>query len=245
MSTTDAGSAAPTGGDGQSASWSVAIFAHNEAAHIAAAIERVLAESPAHALTVVVLANGCSDRTVAIAEELAGHHANLQVVDIALADKANAWNHYVHQVCAQAPHAQAGMHVFVDGDVTIQAGSLAALAAAFAHYPKVNATGALPCNGRDRAGWTRRMLANGTLAGGLYALNGRFVERLRQRAIGIPRGLIGEDWAVSLYAQSDLQPLLRTLPDAAHVAFAQTAGFAFRSLSPWRPGDYRIYLRRL
>lgn len=84
MSTTDAGSAAPTGGDGQSANWSVAIFAHNEAADIAAAIERVLAEGPAQALTVVVLANGCSDRTAAIAEELAGRHVNLQVVDIAL-----------------------------------------------------------------------------------------------------------------------------------------------------------------
>jgi hypothetical protein len=30
-----------------------------------------------------------------------------------------------------------------------------------------------------------------------------------------------------------------------YVVFAPNAGFAFRSLSPWRLQDYRIYLRRL
>ena len=37
----------------------------------------------------------------------------------------------------------------------------------------------LPTAGRDREAWSRRMIAHGTLAGGLYALRGDFVERIR------------------------------------------------------------------
>jgi hypothetical protein len=172
--------------------------------------------------------------------ELALTSPRLRVVEIPLGDKANAWNHYVHTLAIAAD-----MHVFVDGDVQVEPGALPALAAALAEVPTANAAGALPTTGRDREAWRVRMLAHGTLAGGLYALPGAFVERIRQRAIRLPQGLIGEDWLVSVLANSDLQPLAMDPVAGQRVVFARQAGFAFRSLSPWRPTDYRVYLRRL
>ena len=222
------------------ATWSVAVFAHNEAKRIAATLESIAVAADGAALDVVVLANGCRDRTAAIVHELAQASPRLRVVEIPLGDKANAWNHYVHTLGVTAD-----MHVFVDGDVQVEPGALPALAAALAGRPTANAAGALPTTGRDREAWSARMQANGTLAGGLYALRGEFVERIRQRGIRLPQGLIGEDWLVSVLAKSELQPLAMEPASNQRVVFAPQAGFAFRSLSPWRPADYRVYLRRL
>lgn len=223
----------------------VAVFAHNEARNLAATLDSILAAASAFPSRIAILANGCRDDTVAVARAIASRHPNIDVVEIALADKANAWNRYVHEVSATSPFSEAALHVFVDGDVRVTATSFSAFSSTLRDHPLANAVGGLPTSGRDRVAWCRRMVANGTLAGGLYALPRDFVQRLRLRRIAMPRGLIGEDWAVSLFAQSDLNPLGMAAPGAAKVVFAQQAGFSFRSLSQWRPRDYRTYLRRL
>ncbi|WP_265946003.1 glycosyltransferase family 2 protein [Dechloromonas sp. A34] len=225
--------------------WSIAVFAHNEAANIAATLESIRVVEDGITIRVVVLANGCIDSTASIVRELARLHHNLQVVEIPLADKANAWNLYIHEISANPSLSLAEMHVFIDGDVQVVPGSLAALAAAFEQAPTANAAGGLPVTGRDHEAWSRRMLANGTLAGGLYALRGSFVERIRQRGIRIPQGLIGEDWLVSLLAKSDLQPLAGNHYAVLRIVFPSAAGFSFRSLEPWHLKDWIIYLRRL
>lgn len=225
--------------------WSIAVFAHNEADRIAATLRSIVNAAQGVPVDVVVLANGCRDRTAEIVRELALASDHLRVVEIALGDKANAWNIHVHQIPATQATDLVTMHVFVDGDVLIEPGSFAALAAAFDQVPNANAVGALPTTGRDREAWSRRMIANGTLAGGLYALRGDFIERIRLRKIRIPQGLIGEDWLVSLLASSDLKPVALGVASDTRVVFTPHAGFSFRSLSPWRPSDYITYLRRL
>lgn len=225
--------------------WSIAVFAHNEANGIAATLRSIDVAAQGTEARVFVLVNGCRDHTATIARALALASVQLQVVEIPLADKSNAWNLYLHTIAATPQTDSARLHAFIDGDVLIEPDSLHALAAAFEEVPTANAAGALPSSGRDRDAWCRRMVANGTLAGGLYALRGDFVERIRKRNIRIPLGFIGDDWLVSLWAKSDLNPLVAATPLAPRVVFANQAGFSFRSLSPWRPGDYRIYGRRL
>lgn len=228
-----------------STTFSVAVFAHNEERNIAAAITSILAAGEGYTLAIAILANGCVDRTLAIARELASGHANIQVIEIELADKSNAWNHYVHKVAATSPFGEAEIHVFVDGDVQLAASTFCAFSTALAQYPSANAVGALPTTGRDREAWCRRMIANGTLSGGLYALSSDFLRRIQQRGVCIPRGFIGEDWAVSLYAQSNLSALSAPREANANVVFALNAGFSFRSLSLLVARDYRTYIRRL
>ncbi len=226
-------------------SFSVAVFAHNEERNLATAIRSILLAGEGASFEIAVLANGCSDNTVAIAQAQASRHANIHVFEIDLADKSNAWNYYVHDVSARPPFCDADFHVFIDGDVQLESTSFKAFSTTLMQYPLTNAMGALPTSGRDREAWSQRMVANGTLAGGLYALSRDFLQRIRQRQVHIPRGLIGEDWAVSLFALSDLNPLTTAPPFAANLVFALDAGFSFRSLSPWRLRDYRTYLWRL
>lgn len=224
----------------QPARCSIAVFAHNEAPRIAATLRSIEAAAQGMAVEVVVLANGCQDGTAQVVRGLMAASPHVRVVEIAMADKANAWNTYVHTV-ATTPT----LHVFVDGDVQVAPGALRALAQRLEQVPEAHAVGGLPTTGRDRAGWSQRMLSQGTLAGGLYALRGSFVQTLRQRGIRLPLGLVGEDWLVSLWAGRDLQPIAMAVGGRDHVVFAPEAGFAFRSLSPWRLRDYRTYLRRL
>lgn len=227
------------------ARFSVAVFAHNEERNLAATIGSILTAGEGTCFEIVVLANGCADQTVAIARDWASRHANIHVIEIEFADKANAWNYYVHEVSPTPLFCDAELHVFVDGDVHLTPGSFEAFSAAREQYPSLNAVGALPTSGRDKEAWCQRMIANGTLSGGLYALSGDFLQRIRQRKVFIPRGFIGEDWAVSLFAQSDLNPLNAALGPNTNIVFALDAGFSFRSLSLLRLRDYRTYIRRL
>jgi glycosyltransferase involved in cell wall biosynthesis len=222
----------------------VALFAHNEGPNLRAAVESLRAAAGDREIAVAVLLNGCTDNSLAVARQLASEWPAVVPVEIPLADKAGAWNVYVHHVSAGERFARAAVHVFTDGDVRVTPESLQALTQALDEVPRANAAGGMPITGRDRERWRRRMVAGGTLAGALYAVRGSFVARLRAQAIRIPAGLIGEDWLVSWLAGTDLQ--LAGAPDGTpRLVFCSDAGFSFRSLNPLRPRDHWNYARRL
>lgn len=224
---------------------SIAVFAHNEARTLARTMESIYAAGEGCEYVIAILANGCSDRTVELAQDLASRQKNVFVKEIDRADKANAWNYYVHELSDQCPFHTAHLHVFVDGDVKILPTSFDAFLASANGIPSVNALGALPATGRNRQTWSHQMIATQTLAGGLYALTSGFLERIRERRVHIPCGFIGEDWAVSLFAKFDLQPILDANNATRHIVFPPNAGFSFDSLSYLQAQDYKIWLRRL
>src|SRR5512141_1725056 len=106
-------------------SWLVAVFAHNEACNIIACLDSLQAATN-HPFECFVLANACTDRTEALVREYGANHPNVHIESIALGDKANAWNVFVHEI---AP-AGAAQVFFIDGDVRATSGSLDAMAQA-------------------------------------------------------------------------------------------------------------------
>lgn len=223
--------------------WALAVFAHNEAPRIRAALEGIARAASGTDVDVFVLANGCTDGTADEVRAAAGLLPWLSLVEIDLGDKANAWNVYVHEVVSADRARAIDIHFFTDGDVTLLPHALPRLASALADVPSAKAAGAMPATGRDRDAWRHRMVENGNLAGNLYALRGSFVEQLRARAIRLPVGLFGEDRFVSWLVSSELDRRDGRDPNPQCV-FHAAAEFAFRSLSPARWRDYRIYLRR-
>jgi glycosyltransferase involved in cell wall biosynthesis len=227
---------------GSPPAWTLAVFAHNESGRIRAALESIGAASAGEPVEVFVLANGCTDAT---AEEVraCGHLlANLSLVEIDVADKANAWNVYLHDVIIAERARHIDAYFFMDGDVTIEPGAFLLLAAAFRDQPSAWAAGGMPASGRDREAWRARMVANGTIAGNLYALRNTFVDRIRAERLRMPVGLIGEDLFLSWLVGSGAIEVDRV--DGPRCIFCANAQFSFRSLSVLRPGDYRAYLRR-
>ena len=222
------------------ASWSVALFAYNEERTILASLAGLLASADNHPVAIHVLANGCRDHTESLVRDFAARHPMVRLHVLERADKANAWNHYVHEL---APDAE--VHFFTDGDVTVSPEALEALAVSLEANPRLSAVGAMPTSGRSREAWCRRMVRNGTLAGNLYALRGDFIERVRAAGLRLPVGFIGEDFLVSLLVREDIGEAEAEAEAAQpRLSFNRHAGFAFRSLSPRRPRDWLTYWRR-
>ena len=217
--------------------WPVAVFAHNEAEHIAVCLDSLTAAADGHPIICYVLANACTDATEPVVQRYAAEHSNIQLVSITLGDKANAWNVYVHEVAPQAE-----VHFFIDGDVSACPGALPALNAALTRHPQANAASALPESGRSVVRTRRAMLEGREIAGNLYALSGRFVDRVRHAHIRMPIGFIGEDSLIGALAKWDLDP-----NDAwkdERIVPCANAGFAFESVSPFDLADWKLYWNR-
>lgn len=217
---------------------SVCIFAHNEERLLPRCLGALSRAAGGGDYVVHVLENGSTDETARVVRALAAADQRIKVHEIALADKSNAWNEYVHRVSGEAD-----VHVFIDGDVQPAAGAFAALSAAFAASPDLYAAAALPAAGRSRKSWATRLFMNNYLSGNLYALSGRAVDLIRARNIRLPVGAVGEDGLISYLMLTDLAGG----PDDSHrerIAVADGAFFEFDSLQ-LSARDLKLYQRRL
>lgn len=217
--------------------WPVAVFAHNEARNIVACLDSLRLAST-RSIRCHVLANACTDGTEAVVRDYATRNAEVNLVPIDLADKANAWNIFVHDIAPRGTE----FCFFIDGDVRATPGSLDQLASALARHPEANGASALPCSGRSLQAFRRDMLREQGLAGNLYALRGDFVQRVREREIRMPLGTVGEDALVGAMLKWDLK---QNVPwDDSKVAVAEDAGFEFDPVSFWAAGEWKKYFRR-
>ncbi|MDQ2849619.1 MAG: glycosyltransferase family 2 protein [Actinomycetota bacterium] len=87
---------------------SIVIAAHNEAAVIGRCLDELLADSQPHEFEVVVVANGCTDRTADVARQRSG----VRVIELARPGKSNALN---------AGDTAAGSYprVYLDADILV------------------------------------------------------------------------------------------------------------------------------
>jgi glycosyltransferase involved in cell wall biosynthesis len=214
----------------------IAVFAHDEADTIVACLDSVYAGGPPRPFSVHVLANGCRDGTEAVVARYARAHPEVRLHVIALGDKSNAWNAYVHEL---APAAR--VHCFVDGDVRVRRGALGALARALPSDGALNGAASLPEGGRHARQFAREITAGHALPGNLYALAGHFVARIRTRGLRLPVGLIGDDSWVGALALMDLEAADWS---PARVTVCAEARFAYEPLQWHRPAHVQLYLRR-
>ncbi len=230
-------------GAGRRPSWSLAVFAHNESGRIGAALQSIVQAAAGVEVEVWVLANGCTDATSYEVRACATVLPDLWLAEIDVADKANAWNVYVHELITSERAREIEIYFFMDGDVTLERDALALLASSLEQVPTAKAAGGMPATGRNRASWRARMVRNGTLAGNLYALRAGFVDTVRERKVRVPMGLVFEDSLVSWLVATQFGRT-KTVGSNPHSIFCANAEFSFRSLSLLRPADYRLYLRR-
>ena len=168
---------------------------------------------------------------------------DLWLAEIDVADKANAWNVYVHELITPERAREIETYFFMDGDVTLERAALALLASSLDDVPTAQAAGGMPATGRDRDSWRARMVRNGTLAGNLYALRASFVDAVREQQVRVPMGLVFEDSLVSWLVATQFGRTSTAGRDPQCI-FCANAEFSFRSMSLLRPADYPLYLRR-
>lgn len=219
--------------------FAVAVFAHNEEGSIDRCLESVLAAAaPAGRVAVQVLNNGSRDGTADRVRAWQARDPCVSLVEIALGDKANAWNVFVHETCPRA-----NWYVFVDGDVTVDAHAFAALRESLVSHPQALLATGVPSTGRHRREQIDYLRQYGGVLGNLYATRSDFIQGIRDRGIRMPIGFIREDGLVGAFACYGLDTGANRW-DTARVAIAENAAFIFPSLSLGRLDDWRLYWRR-
>lgn len=218
--------------------WSVAVFANNEENGIVDCLRSLIAAGGGSALQVYVLANGCTDRTAAVARAYAREQDGIEVIEIAMGDKANAWNVYVHDLAVEAQY-----HFFIDGDTTPCPDSFRRLANSLCQDEKAFAASGLPTGGRTSVRWAQHIRARHGMPGPLYCIRGPVIDELRERRLRLPVGLIGDDVLIPFLIKRDLGDSVVVNPDRVHVC--NEAQFTAPSLHPGAWRDWKTYWKRL
>ena len=204
--------------------WSVCIFAHNEERLLPRCLGALEGAAAGEEYVVHILENGSTDETMRVARAFAAADPRAHVHQLAVADKANAWNEYVHRIAGDAD-----MHIFIDGDIQPSQGAFKSLRFAFEGTPEAYGAAALPASGRSRRAWARRLILRRYLSGNLYALSGRALTMLREREIRMPHGAVGEDGILSYILLTDLKGG-RDDSHRERIAIAAGAFFEYESL---------------
>jgi glycosyltransferase involved in cell wall biosynthesis len=219
------------------------VLAHNEEHRIALCLDSVFAGEPGRPVDIYVMANGCTDRTEEIVRQYRKTHPTVHLVSIAMGDKCNAWNVFVHETVPQLCPGK-DIYYFMDGDAQIVPGSLSALAAGLTKNTHAHASSAPPASGRTMEYDRRDLIENRHLVANLYALRGSFVRRLHAESVRIPLKLEGDDGLIGILVKWDLHPELSN-EDHMRIEPCPTAGFKFVSVD-WRKwSEWRGYWKRL
>lgn len=170
------------------------VFAHNEAAGIAAVVRALRAQAvPGLDLRILVLANGCRDDTAARAAE-----AGAEVADLPEGGKSRTWNRFVHDL--SRPDAE--VLIFADADIALpEPDALARLVAGLRANPALHVMNSRPVKDivahPQGLGWQDRLIAmaGGTLDDWQKAICGQLyaMPAARARAHWLPIGLPVED----------------------------------------------------
>jgi len=220
----------------------VMVLAHNEERHIRACLDSIFAAEVGWKFEVFVMANGCTDRTEAIVREYARMRPEVHLVTIALGDKCNAWNVFVHETVPQLCPGRE-IYAFMDGDARAVPGSFSVMKGALRERPHANAAAAVPVSGRSVSRDRQQILEDRTLVANLYILRGTFVDRLRAQSVRIPLKLEGDDGLIGALVKWDLAPE-RNAFDHERIEPCADAGFDFESMSPLRFSDWMAYWKR-
>lgn len=219
--------------------YSIVAFAYNEQDSIATTIKSILANSDARLCQISIITNGCTDNTYTVAlQTLAAlSPCPFEVVDLALGDKCNAWNHYVYHLLPDS-----SVHFFVDSDVTFTAQAFPILFEQLIQSDKIAVTG-LPQTGRNIAQYTELATRYSCLFGNLYGIKHEFFQRLTNDHITLPIGLSWIDSQLTKLVNHNLAPEKDDYQP--RVTFVSGVGYRFDSLKLWRKADIKLYLNRI
>jgi len=222
--------------------WPVMVLAHNEEAHIEACLDSIFASDPGRQFDVYVMANGCVDRTERLVSDYGRQRPGVHLVSIALGDKCNAWNVFIHETVPSCAPGR-DVYFFMDGDARVVSGSFGAMARALETSPHAHAASAVPASGRNVERDRNEIISDHGLVANLYSLRGAFVERLRALSVRIPLKLEGDDGLIGALIKWDLDPGNNEF-DHQRIVPCPDAAFEFESMSPMNPADWLSYWKR-
>lgn len=226
--------------------WTVAILSSRETApRLAATIQAALRAIGGRDAVIDVVVNGNRPLTDAVSPLLqtlplaTAPSATVRLWDLALGDKAHAWNSYVHDIWPGGELA-----FFLDGYVAVRPDAMALVAEGLAGAPHAIAATGMPTVGRSARKIQEKLRREGGTHGNFHALRGETMHRLREAGFRMPLGLYRTDALLNSVLSLNLDPA-RHGWDPSRVLVHPTATWDFEPLAWHRPADLLAQLRRV
>lgn len=221
--------------------YNVVMFAYNEEQNITASIKSVFANADGQLERFFLLANGCSDDTVKVAKRVKqelGFDA-LNIVEITLGDKCNAWNMYMHDLAQPAD-----VHFFCDADVEFSSDCFPQMAQHLMSTPEQTVVVAgMPLSGRNNDFYHSLIVERSCFFGNLYGMKHSFVQRIQDKPFRLPIGLNWIDSFLTKAVNTDLNFFDYNLPN--RTTWIDNVGYQFEGLSIFRKSDFTLYVNRI
>jgi len=224
-----------------SINYNIVMFAYNEQDNIEASITSIFNNVNAQLNCFYLIANGCSDDTVAIANRVKEKlgFSRLNVVEIELGDKCNAWNTYLHELADDVD-----VHFFTDADVQFSSHCFEQMAEKLVNTGDSTVVIAgMPLTGRNIDFYRSLVIERACFFGNLYGMKHAFVERIRETPFRLPVGLNWIDSFLTKAANTDLKFTDFNLPD--RTTWIEGVGYDFEKLSVFKRSDIKLYINRI
>ncbi len=224
-----------------SSKYNVVMFAYNEAGNIENSITSVFNNTDEELGVFHIIANGCTDNTVEVVSKVksALKFDKLQLTEIALGDKCNAWNEYIQRIAEYAD-----THFFVDADVNFSSNSFKILHSKLAESTiETEAIAGMPLSGRNIDYYRSLVVERSCFFGNLYGLKHSFIDRCRTQHFRLPVGL---NWIDSFLTKAVNTELTFDGVDRKNkVTYVSDVGYYFDSISPFVVSDLKLYINRI
>jgi len=215
------------------------MFAHNEEKNIKKSIQSIFKNVDGDLCKLFVLANGCTDNTVVVLNELKAQHKKLEIINLKLGDKCNAWNEYMHYIAPEC-----AIHYFVDADVQFSDNCFSKMSEhLLGTEQETVAVAGMPLSGRNMKFYRSLVTENSCLFGNFYGLKDSFIQRIREEKFKLPIGLNWIDSFLTKAINTDLQFFKYNLPN--RTCYIEKVGYRFDSLSIFKQQDIKLYINRI
>lgn len=221
--------------------YNIVMFAYNEESHISASIMSIYQNIDDDLNKFFVLANGCTDSTVEKSKEIKKtlSFEKMEIVDIEIGDKCNAWNFYVHEIANGVD-----THFFVDADVYFSQNCFPLLHTKLQSCePETVAVAGMPLSGRNLKFYQSLVIERSCFFGNLYGLRNSFVKHLKVSQFRLPRGLNWIDSFLTKAVNTNLTFSRKNLPQ--RTTWISGVGYEFNSLSIFKISDLKLYINRI
>ena len=220
-----------------------AVVASRESAAVLEQTLHALAVAQPGVTRVDVLINGnpalARDIAARLAAAIAPHAApGWWVWHHPLRDKANALNHYVHDIWP------GGLAYFVDGYARVRPDALGRLHATLQAQPEAHAVAAVPSAGRTAARAAAIMLREGGLHGNLFGLRAQALARFREDRFRLPVGMYRVDATMGSVLCFNFDPAAHPWDLKRRIAVDGAATWDVDAPAWWKPQTLRAHLQR-
>jgi len=225
--------------------WSAAVLAARETPErLRRTMEAIWAStSPPPLLDVVVNGNAALGQSIAefVQTRPIPTGQTVRVWSIAVGDKANAWNQYVHRLWIGA-----GQVYFVDGYVSVLPDTFAILNRELGDSDDyVLAIAPMPRQGRSARALRRQMEAEGGIHGNLYGLKENTLRRLKAMPFRLPLGIYRTDPTIGAVFAHGMDPTLKEWDMRGRVRVCGQTSWETDRRTWWRVGTIGDQVKRM